>query len=473
VGKDNRQVNVNKFTGALEFPGSTPVVGVGTNGFSRGLYNTTYGLPDFEPRIGFAWSPFGQKTVVRGAYTISSYLEGTGTNLRLTQNPPNTPPQSQATNVSAGTPFTTEAGPAAGSVSGGNPFTGATLLAWNNTVQPAMSQQYNLTIQHEIANNTTVQIGYVGQHGTHLMVPEWITQGELGTGTDTCTFVDANKIAHSTNCAHPFVGGQNSDGTFGPNHLGAVKLTNSNGTMKYNSLQAVLQKRYSHGLESQVSYTYSKCMTDNSGYFGTWSATTQTTPASPYFQNFYNPRADWAQCYWDSKHVLSAYAVYDVPLGHGRQFGHELPTPVNAVVGNWSVNPIISWKSGFPLANYGSDDSGTGSPGARPNCNGPVHYPKSTSQQGLLWYDPSFQTAAAPLTFGNCPAQGPAIGPGYANVDLGLQKNFPITETMRLQFRSDFLNLFNHPQFAKPNGSGVIVTTQDARELQFALKFYF
>jgi hypothetical protein len=143
------------------------------------------------------------------------------------------------------------------------------------------------------------------------------------------------------------------------------------------------------------------------------------------------------------------------------------------VVGNWSVNPIISWKSGFPLANYGSDDSGTGSPGARPNCNGPVHYPKSTSQQGLLWYDPSFQTAAAPLTFGNCPAQGPAIGPGYANVDLGLQKNFPITETMRLQFRSDFLNLFNHPQFAKPNGSGVIVTTQDARELQFALKFYF
>jgi len=65
------------------------------------------------------------------------------------------------------------------------------------------------------------------------------------------------------------------------------------------------------------------------------------------------------------------------------------------------------------------------------------------------------------------------IGPGYANVDLGLQKNFPLTETMRLQFRSDFLNLFNHPQFAKPNGDGVINTTQDARELQFAFKFYF
>src|SRR5581483_5079135 len=357
---DNRQVNINILTGALQYPGNTPVVGVGSNGFSSGLYSSDYGLPAFQPRIGFAWTPaaFGGKTVIRGAYTISSYLEGTGTNLRLTQNPPNTPPQSQAINTltTGGAPFTTEAGPVAGSVVGGNPFIGATMLAWNSTVRPAMAQQWNLTFQHQIANDTTFQLGYVGQHGTHLMVPQWLTQGQLHSdGTVTPS---------------PFVGGQNPVGvngstatspTFGPNGFGAVKLTNSNGNMRYNALQTVLQKRFSHGLETQVSYTFSKCMTDNSGYFGTWSNTTQTTPSSPYFQNFYDPRAEWAQCYWDSKHVLSAYAVYELPIGRGKQFGRDLPAVANAVVGNWSINPILSWHTGFPLAMYGPDNSGTGS----------------------------------------------------------------------------------------------------------------
>ena len=482
VEVNDRQVNVNIQTGELEYPGNTPVRGVGKNGFSRGLYNTTYGLPNFQPRFGFAWSPamFDHKTVIRGAYTISSYLEGTGTNLRLTQNPPNTPPQSQAfnTTTAGATPFASEAGPVAGTVIGGNPFLGATMLAWDRTVQPAMAQQWNLTIQHQVAPDTTVQVGYVGQHGTHQMIPLQLQQGILQAN---------GKVAPTG-----LIGGQNAPGvngstasspTFGPNGFGVVKLTASAGAMRYNALQAVLQKRYSHGLETQVSYAYSKCMTDSSGYFGTWSGTTQAAPASPYFQNFYNHRAEWAQCYWDSKHVLSAYAVYELPVGRNKMLAGNASPVVNAVIGNWSANPIISWHTGFPLALYGKTDSSkTGSPGARPNCNDALlKYPKTMVKDpktglgtGLLWFDPSFVTDPPTGTFGNCPAQGPVIGPGYADVDLGLQKNFLFGESKRLQFRSDFLNLFNHPNFAKPDtGNGIIKHTQDAREIQFALKFYF
>jgi hypothetical protein len=466
---NNRQVGVNILTGALEFPGNTPVPSgvVGTNGFSAGLYKSAYGLLDFQPRLGFAWNPrsLGGNTVIRGALTVASYLEGTGTNLRLTQNPPFTPPQVEASNVAAGNAYSTES--AFSSATSGNPFIGATMLTWSGTVQPAVTDQWNLSIQRQIANNTTLQIGYVGQRTTHLMVPEWLSQGEL--------------LSNGT-IAYPLIGGKNSASSgltgFGPNQFGNVKNTASAGNMNYNALQAVLQKRYGNGLEAQVSYTYQKCMTNDDGYYGTWGSAKQTTASGNYWQNLYNPNGDYAQCYWDAKHVISAYAVYEIPVGRGKQFGHDLSPAVNAVVGNWSINPIVSWHTGFPLSLYGSDNSGTGSPESRPDCLGPVHYPKTVSSAGLQWFAPSSFANAAAGTFGTCPAQGPVIGPGYVDADISVQKNFPIGERMKMQFRTDFLNAFNHPNVAAPNtsvgaGMGLINTSQDSRELQFALKFYF
>lgn len=455
---NNRQSNFGLISGQLEL--------AGVNGNSRALYNGSYGLPAIQPRIGFAWSPaqYNGRTVIRGAYTISSYLEGTGTNLRLPLNLPFTP--AEITNTYTTPTVTTDQGVIR---SPGNPFVGATLRVWDPNVQPAMVQQWNLTFQEQLTPTTTLQLGYVGQHGTHLMVPTPYAQKQLIDGqVEPSFYLSGNPTLM--------------------NEIGTISGTSSTGYAHYNALQAVLQKSMSNGLQGQLSYTWSHCMTNNSGYYGTWGSATQATPASPYYQNLYAPQADYADCYFDSHNVLSAYATYDLPFGKGKKFGSNMNSVANAVAGNWQVSAIVSIHSGFPLAVYGTDESGTGSRGPRPNCTGANQVfgrkPAFDSNGNFLGYDwMSINGYAnpAPGTFGDCPAQGPDFGPGYTDTDLSFMKNFHFTERTSLQFRTDFLNAFNNVQLGHPNtnfapGStsfGLVNTSQPARNIQFALKFFF
>jgi hypothetical protein len=340
-------------------------------------------------------------------------------------------------------------------------------------VQPAITQQWNTTVQHQFGTNT-IQVGYVGQHGTHLMVPMPYLQRQLlpnsACAVPPCT---APSVYFSGNPAFQ------SD-------ISQISGTASVGSMNYHALQAVFQKRYSSGLQYQVAYTFSRCRTDNSGYYGNWGA--QASPANPYYQNLYDPKADWADCFFDAKNVLSAYAIYDIPFGRGRRYGHDTNRAVDAIVGGWSIAPIVSIHSGFPLALYdfGTDSTGTNSRGLRPDCGagaGRVFGRKAVVDStgkylGYQWFDPSPYTAPAVGTFGNCPAQGPVRGPGYGDLDLSLQKNFSFTETMKLQFRTDFLNAFNRvnlntPATALGDNMGLVNTSSDPRVIQFSLKFYY
>ncbi len=231
-------------------------------------------------------------------------------------------------------------------------------------MQPAIADEWNLTVQHQFGNNTTFQVGYVGQRGTHLMVPFDFAQRELlpnsACATPPCTapspYFAANPTLYTV-LGNPAQGGEGA----------TVSGTKSNGNMKYNSLQAVLQQQMSHGLQYQVSYTYSKCMSDSTGYYGAWN---NALSASAYWQNVYDQRAEWAPCYYDATHVISAYAVYDLPFGRGKSYAKNVGKVVDAVIGGWEVSPIVSFRTGFPLPVYGApDESGTFSRGSRADCN--------------------------------------------------------------------------------------------------------
>ena len=475
VETNDQQANYNFVTGNMDLANQA--------GASRALYNGFYGGRDFQPRIGFAYTPgFISHTVVRGAFTISSYMEGTGTNLRLPLNAPFTPAEINADYSLKALPLTSSTDGIVGAASSASCaaptydcYAGAYLRVWDPNVQPAIDDQWNLTIQKQFWGDTTFQIGYVGQRGTHLMVPfdyaQRVLQPNSSCETAPCT-ADSPFFAANPNLYNSLSNG----GTTGA----YVSGTQSNGTMSYNSLQAVLQKDMSHGLQYQVSYTFSKCMSDSTGYYGAWN---NALSASAYWQNVYDQKAEWAPCYYDATHVLTAYAIYELPFGKGKAFGHDVNGVVNAVIGGWQVAPIVTFRTGWPLPVYGADDnSGTYSRGARADCNSfpSIQNTPISGAPGIQWFTNNGDfTNPAVGTFGTCAPQLSQLrGPHYTNVDIGLAKDFQLTERFKLQFRSEFINAFNHVQYNAPNMSlgstmGQITSAQPSRQIQFALKLYY
>ncbi len=470
VEAHNKEVNWDPQTGNFELPGQ--------NGNSNALYNSYNGYGNYQPRVGVAYQLM-PKTTIRASYGLSSFMEGTGLGLRLPANPPRaitasanytTVPYPTTTLDQGFTPIAVPNGCTIAGLESADPlcYKGAIIFSWDKKVQPAHSNQWSLFLEHEFSRSVIVQLGYVGQSTTHLTNAELLTQllwDAPGVVSPSPFFADNRPVINQV--AYIF-------GTFAEAH------------QNYNALQTQVQGRLNHGLSYLLSYSWSRCMTNSQGF---WGEGGQSQAPSSWWQNTYNPSAEYGACYYNVKGDFTGYVIYDLPFGRGKQFGTNMNRAADAVVGGWKLNVMPTFRGGFPLTLSSNDDhSGTNSFQNRPNCIAPPHVlhkqPIGNGFYGYRWFDPkSYQEPSAGY-FGNCSVSS-VYGPGEQNIDASLAKTFSITDRQNVEFRAEFINALNHPILDAPNNGGIDVSNPDggtigqvnksegARNIQFALKYNF
>jgi carboxypeptidase family protein/TonB-dependent receptor-like protein len=442
VEVNDRQSNFELFTGRLIFAGQ--------DGASRALYDPYY--KGFEPRIGIAWTPekFNNRLVVRAGYGIVQFMEGTGANLRLPLNPPFFSEADRTYNTAGG----------AGTITNGfsdviapNQIAGL-IRVWDPNLRPQFTQQYNLTLEYQLANTMSVSAAYVGNRATHLVAPTDFNQPLPGTG--------------DFNLRRPLSGV-------------LPRVTQISGTASwaisnYNGLQLNLRQRFGRGAEFLASYTLSKTLTDNLGYYGSAGVAAQSAYSyNQYAQRLYN----YGPAFFDARHNFMFSGSYELPFGKGRSYGNNLAPLVNNILGGWNLNSIVQFRSGFPITvTTGGTNSGQNPRGGeKPNLIGD---PTPSNQSLDNWINAAAFANAAPGTFGNSPV-GVIRAPGFANWDFGVGKKFYVTEGDYFDFRAEFFNFTNHPSFAPPgrtfsdtNTFGRITgVVSPPRTMQFALKYHF
>lgn len=441
----DRQSNFDPFSGTLLLAGQS--------GNSRALYHPF--RKDFQPRVGFAWTPkaLGSKTVFRGAYTISSFMEGTGTNLRLPLNPPWNSEFEAIYEGQTAIGSTTDQGLTI--LKAQDPYANVTIRLWDPLVRPANVQQWSFLIERQFLSDTVVTVGYVGQHGTHLVVPMPYFQRRLVTTgvTEASPYLSGN----------PLLAG-----------IAQISGTESNGNQRYDALQVTARKRLTRGFEYQISYTFSKGMSDAIGYYGEGG---QAASQSAYWQNLYDRKGEWGPTYFDAKNIFNFAYTYELPFGRGKTFGTGWHPILNGFLGGWHTGGILNLRSGFPLTIQATDRSGTRSRGARADRVGNGEGARQVGR-GTSWLDKSAFKEPTSGTLGNS-GIGVVRGPGWKTFSLTLSKFFVVREGHRVEFRAEAFNLTNTPQFSSPNRSassstfGEITASQGERNIQLALKYSF
>ena len=414
-------------------------------GASFGTQN--YG--DVDPRVGISWSvPVKGRPILRagfGMYHEDGQLDD--------QNLPakNEVPSYSVTNVTYPVdPY----------------FTGPGKLSPNAEQRDRKDtyvEQWTLSLQQELPANFVTTISYLGSHGVHLL--------------------DTNVV----NLTNPETGAAQYP-TFAP----AIAWRGSVGASTYNGLSASIRRPFAHGLLVAGNYAYTHELDNGSNGSGDGDEISAQNPLCLSCE-----RASGA---WDARHVINGNAVYELPFGHGKQMLNH--GPASAIAGNWKLTTTALARTGFPMnvllpssfiSPYGN--SGT----LRPNLVPGMSLTPPGGKTIAHWINPAAFVAppnkgGTLLAFGNAPRDLFA-GPGTWQVDTGVSKVFPVGERASVEFRSEFYNVFDHPQLGQPTaifgaaGLGSIPTTVNLntaiispispvgsgtpREIQFAVRLDF
>jgi hypothetical protein len=417
-------------------PGPGTIAIAGQNGVSRAMLNVHH--DEFSPRIGLAYR-LGGKTVIRAAYGLYFFNEqGTGGSARLFINYPFVQSLSDTcTNI---TPCLQTASGIAAAL---NPANLPSAVYIPTQAQNSSMQQWNFSLERQVAQSVVVKASYVGSRGNHLYI---------ALNEDIATPGPGAVLARQ-----PYP------------QYSSISAWEPVGISTYNALQLSTEKRFSRGLMFNVSYTFSRCL-DMGGGGNSASAESRNN-----VQNQHAVSAEYGLCDFNYSHRVTLNGVYDLPFGRGRQFLSNAGGVLNAVVGGWQADTIFQAQTGPPGSLSVSTSTANTGTTQYPNriCDG-NDGPKTVK----MWYRVSCYAVPGLYTFGNS-GRNVMIAPGLWIWDFGAHKDFRLTEKVGLTYRAEFFNLLNKANFGYPNTSigsataGTITSVGPGRQIQFALRLHW
>ena len=469
------------------FPGTVPA---GVKQLDNRFGIRGKGQNNFGPRLGFAWQlpnsvmPFTQRMVLRGGYGIYQTRATGQAFLQLATGQPFASLRfltgTQNVAASFANPFLPE--PSLPNFIPYSPTTQASISLIDPDYRPPVTQQYSLNLQTDLGRNFLLEVGYVGTRGTHLIYRHSLNQARLASPSNPIRGLTTNTVANIPQRV-PILGFT----------AGGLADVDSSGNSRYNGLEVSVTKRLSKGLQFLAAYTLAHAtndafVTDASGFGFSGNQNNRAANNGPYLR--------------EHRFVLSY--VYQLP--GPKRFGGF----VNNLLGGWSVAGVTTIQSGLPLSLFGNNaNNAFGITGDRAQLaagcthanlvtsgsiqsrlggtSGGSGYYNRTCINGLtatagaaIW--PVIEAGSTATNFGNS-GVGIVTGPGQNNSDFAVIKRTPIgwlREGANVEFRTEFFNVFNHPQFGNPDSSvtnatfGVISTTSvNARIIQFGLKLNF